>query len=282
MPRARAPTYASLRWAHCSSARDSVTVDLTLDRGKSAANGAVGTIKASESNLSGCLPVQSVCAIFLISSPYMFPYAEKNTRPVNVRDTIITALLILIVSVAQSAADEIVAYDYRVVAVYPHDKNAFTQGLFYRDGHLYESTGLRGRSSIRQVDLETGEVLWHSWARGVCKYGVMPCNGLLYTPPHACACYVAAKLTGFSALANKRSATQRTTQSTKDKGRMKNEEVRLVKGPAYHHASLRASSEDHRPASDRLRPSPFVLPPPLLRLNLSGRRIVRMRSGVGM
>jgi len=48
---------------------------------------------------------------------------------------------------------------YQVVRVYPHDSNAFTQGLQYVDGVLYEGTGLNGRSSIRKVKLETGEVL---------------------------------------------------------------------------------------------------------------------------
>jgi glutaminyl-peptide cyclotransferase len=48
---------------------------------------------------------------------------------------------------------------YQVVRVYPHDSNAFTQGLQYVDGVLYEGTGLNGRSSIRRVKLETGEVL---------------------------------------------------------------------------------------------------------------------------
>ena len=48
---------------------------------------------------------------------------------------------------------------YRVVHAYPHDPQAFTQGLIYVDGHLYESTGLNGRSSLRMVDLETGRVL---------------------------------------------------------------------------------------------------------------------------
>jgi glutamine cyclotransferase len=48
---------------------------------------------------------------------------------------------------------------YRVVHVYPHDPQAFTQGLVYRDGVLYEGTGLNGRSSIRKVRLENGEVL---------------------------------------------------------------------------------------------------------------------------
>ncbi|MFQ6131720.1 MAG: PQQ-binding-like beta-propeller repeat protein [Armatimonadota bacterium] len=63
---------------------------------------------------------------------------------------------------------------------------------------------LGGRRGTEFIDLTSGEVLWHSWARGVCRYGVMPCNGLLYAPPHACACYVAAKLTGFNALASQR------------------------------------------------------------------------------
>jgi glutaminyl-peptide cyclotransferase len=50
-------------------------------------------------------------------------------------------------------------YGYEVVNVYPHDREAFTQGLLYRDGVLFESTGLNGRSSLRRVRLETGEVL---------------------------------------------------------------------------------------------------------------------------
>ena len=50
-------------------------------------------------------------------------------------------------------------YGYRVVHTYPHDRQAFTEGLFYRDGYLYESTGMIGASSIRKVDLATGHVL---------------------------------------------------------------------------------------------------------------------------
>ena len=51
------------------------------------------------------------------------------------------------------------AKGYRVVHRYPHDPNAFTQGLVYTDGQLYESTGLNGQSSLRRDDLETGRVL---------------------------------------------------------------------------------------------------------------------------
>jgi len=50
-------------------------------------------------------------------------------------------------------------YGYEVVASYPHDPSAFTQGLIFEDGVLYESTGRNGRSSLRKVDLKTGEVL---------------------------------------------------------------------------------------------------------------------------
>jgi len=50
-------------------------------------------------------------------------------------------------------------YGYRLVRAYPHDADAFTQGLQYVDGVFYEGTGLNGRSSIRKVELETGKVL---------------------------------------------------------------------------------------------------------------------------
>jgi glutaminyl-peptide cyclotransferase len=50
-------------------------------------------------------------------------------------------------------------YGYQIVRTYPHDRQAFTQGLQYLDGVLYEGTGINGRSSIRKVKLETGEVL---------------------------------------------------------------------------------------------------------------------------
>ena len=48
---------------------------------------------------------------------------------------------------------------YRVIHAYPHDPQAFTQGVIYLDGHLYESTGLYGQSTLREEDLETGRVL---------------------------------------------------------------------------------------------------------------------------
>ncbi len=54
---------------------------------------------------------------------------------------------------------EPVRYRYRVEKVFPHDDRAYTQGLLYHNGFLYEGTGQEGRSSLRKVDAETGEVV---------------------------------------------------------------------------------------------------------------------------
>lgn len=64
-----------------------------------------------------------------------------------------------------------------VVQTYPHDKTAYTQGLFYQKGYLYEGTGLEGASSLRKVKLETGEVLQKTDAQGqyFCE-GITPYN----------------------------------------------------------------------------------------------------------
>jgi glutaminyl-peptide cyclotransferase len=50
-------------------------------------------------------------------------------------------------------------YTYEIIATYPHDPNAFTQGLQFVDGILYEGTGLEGRSVVRKVELKNGKVL---------------------------------------------------------------------------------------------------------------------------
>lgn len=56
-------------------------------------------------------------------------------------------------------AGPVPVYGYEVVKSYPHDGNAFTQGLLFHNGFLYESTGQEGESTIRKVELETGKVL---------------------------------------------------------------------------------------------------------------------------
>jgi glutamine cyclotransferase len=76
------------------------------------------------------------------------------------RIAVIAAALIAAVGIvsAQGRAGAPV-YGFEVVNVYPHDREAFTQGLLFRDGVLYESTGRWGQSSLRKVQLETGKVL---------------------------------------------------------------------------------------------------------------------------
>jgi glutaminyl-peptide cyclotransferase len=72
----------------------------------------------------------------------------------------ILSLLIALLALAQApAAAAPPVYDARIVRTYPHDRGAFTQGLFYLDGQLYESTGQVGRSTIRRVRLQDGRTL---------------------------------------------------------------------------------------------------------------------------
>jgi len=69
-----------------------------------------------------------------------------------------------------------VGYTYRIVKEYPHDDKAYTQGLFYNNGYLYEGTGLEGKSSLRKVELNTGKILnIHSldnkyFGEGICLF----------------------------------------------------------------------------------------------------------------
>jgi len=60
------------------------------------------------------------------------------------------------------AQAEVPLYTATVINTYPHDPNAFTQGLVMEDGQLYEGTGRNGQSSLRKVALETGEILQRS------------------------------------------------------------------------------------------------------------------------
>src|SRR4051812_10668410 len=60
---------------------------------------------------------------------------------------------------ATPADAEPVTYGYEIVNVFPHDRGAFTEGLQYVKGVLFESTGLNGHSNIRKVDLGSGRVL---------------------------------------------------------------------------------------------------------------------------
>ncbi len=80
---------------------------------------------------------------------------------------------------------------------------------------------LAGEEGIEYISFETGELDVHHWIRGACAYGILPANGLIYLPTHACGCHSNAKLHGFLALAtNPHQAPAPETP-------------RLQKGPAY-------------------------------------------------
>ena len=68
-------------------------------------------------------------------------------------------LLISILGLISCADAKVKHYTREVVAEYPHDTGSYTQGLFFHDGQLYESTGLNGKSTFRKVDLATGDAL---------------------------------------------------------------------------------------------------------------------------
>ena len=81
-----------------------------------------------------------------------------------------TLLLLMVAALASCGAQQTPApraaapapaplYRVQVVNTYPHDRGTFTEGLFYRDGLIYESTGLEGKSFIRRQRLETGQIL---------------------------------------------------------------------------------------------------------------------------
>jgi outer membrane protein assembly factor BamB len=79
---------------------------------------------------------------------------------------------------------------------------------------------MSGHRGIEFLDLVGEEHSRNNWIRGVCQYGILPCNGLIYTPPHACGCYMEAKLYGFWAVSASRTAPRPPGE-------------RLVRGPAY-------------------------------------------------
>lgn len=93
---------------------------------------------------------------------------------------------------------------------------------------------LIGQRGTEFLDLVGDNHSRNNWIRGVCQYGVLPSGGLLYAPPHACGCYMEAKLNGFWA-----TSAQRETLPADFQGE------RLVKGPAY--GTIGADDGDARP-----------------------------------
>ena len=72
---------------------------------------------------------------------------------------VILLAVITCIYIPACASQPIPIYTYKIINTYPHDPEAFTQGLSFENGILYEGTGLRGESSIRKVDPKTGNIL---------------------------------------------------------------------------------------------------------------------------
>jgi glutaminyl-peptide cyclotransferase len=85
--------------------------------------------------------------------------AGPAARPPRRRSPGRLLVTLLMLAFAAKAPAAVAVYGYEVVHTYPHDRHAFTEGLFYLDGFLYESTGLEGQSTIRKVRPETGAVV---------------------------------------------------------------------------------------------------------------------------
>ena len=84
---------------------------------------------------------------------------------------------------------------------------------------------LTSRTGIEFIDPKTGHWECHHWVRGACLYGILPANGMIYNPPHPCACYLEAKFYGFNALAPA-SPARKVPRTVSAAGR-------LEKGSAY-------------------------------------------------
>ncbi|MHC4351772.1 MAG: outer membrane protein assembly factor BamB family protein, partial [Planctomycetota bacterium] len=118
-----------------------------------------------------------------------------------------------------------------------HITVGFVHGRCYRNKATTNYV-LHGRAGVEFVDMSTNRVTADHWIRGTCQYGILPCNGLLYAPPHSCPCYNEAKLNSFNALAAKMDEERWAANAA---------QRRLEKGPAYKQLVNRKSKIENRP-----------------------------------
>jgi glutamine cyclotransferase len=105
-------------------------------------------------------------------TPANRPNVNNNSAVANVNKT---------VSAPNQTADKIPVYGYEIVNTFKHDPKAFTQGLVFENGFLYESTGQHGESTLRKVELQTGKILQnHDVDEDVFAEGMTVLNGKIY------------------------------------------------------------------------------------------------------
>ena len=97
----------------------------------------------------------------------------------------------------------------------------------------YLMTSYRG---LEFIDWSSNETSLNHWVRGACRYGAMPCNGMVYTTPHPCDCYIGSKLNGMLALAPVSARTKADESATE----------RLVRGPAWGAVNPRSATRNRQ------------------------------------
>ncbi len=142
----------------------SETYKLTLESPKTVAINGIATFKVSEKNNQ---PIDSVQ--FFVNDkqiPATNLTATYNTSDLGFGRHFVVALSFYPGKTTKSKgsfeifpSEKATIYGYKIINTYPHDTTAYTQGLEYYKGFLYETTGRRGQSSLRKVEITTGKVL---------------------------------------------------------------------------------------------------------------------------
>jgi len=104
-------------------------------------------------------PFLIVISAFILTSGAIFLVCEKFPLPIFCTSPGYASSLDTSLNLAPIDTSGTTLHSIRVINVYPHDPDAFTQGLVFHKGYIYEGTGLPGQSSIRKVELKTGRIL---------------------------------------------------------------------------------------------------------------------------
>jgi len=127
----------------------------------------------------------------------------------------------------------------KVKRQFPPDVNVYWFHHRCYRGKATDNFLLMSRTGIEFIDVRKKTWNPNHWVRGACGYGVMPANGLVYSPQNPCACYLEARMTGFNALAPAPKGPRVAKSAAKD--------VRLEKGPAYNQIAKRQSKVEDWP-----------------------------------
>jgi outer membrane protein assembly factor BamB len=127
----------------------------------------------------------------------------------------------------------------------PRDQEFYANGMGHHRCYRNKATDrylITGRAGAEFVDVNTGKAIANHWTRGACQYGVMPANGLLYVPPHACACFIQSKLNSFNALAPARKIVAVGERLEKGPAFSANSEPQTSEWPTYRGDAVRSGS----------------------------------------